>query len=91
VPVIASAYESAPLARKRSIARDHSGSLAAVRCPRPSNRCNPAAGFHAEGLLRNHVRGRRGELRDLMLFAHPVADHWSAMETAGIDDAVASP
>lgn len=50
-----------------------------------------ALGFAAEGLLRDHVRDRHGELRDLVLLAHPVADHWSAMGTAGIDDAVGSP
>ena len=50
-----------------------------------------ALGFHAEGLLRDHVRDRHGDLRDLVLLAHPVADHWSAMETAGIEDAIGSP
>jgi len=40
-------------------------------------------------VLRDHVRDRHGDLQDLVLLAHPVADHWSAMETAGIDDAVA--
>jgi L-amino acid N-acyltransferase YncA len=49
-----------------------------------------ALGFQAEGLLRDHVRDRRGELRDLVLLAHPVDDQWSAMATAGIDDAVRS-
>jgi L-amino acid N-acyltransferase YncA len=48
-----------------------------------------ALGFQAEGVLRDHVRDRHGELQDLVLLAHPVTDHWSAMETAGIDDAVA--
>ena len=48
-----------------------------------------ALGFQAEGLLRDHVRDRDGALRDLVLLAHPVADQWSAMETAGIDDAMA--
>jgi RimJ/RimL family protein N-acetyltransferase len=48
-----------------------------------------ALGFHAEGLLRDHIRDRDGILRDLVLLAHPVADHRSAMETAGIDDAMA--
>ena len=48
-----------------------------------------ALGFQAEGVLRDHVRDRHGDLQDLVLLAHPVADHWSAMETAGIDDAVA--
>lgn len=50
-----------------------------------------ALGFHAEGLLRDHVRDRNGDLRDLVLLAHPVADQWSAMETAGIEDAIGSP
>jgi ribosomal protein S18 acetylase RimI-like enzyme len=48
-----------------------------------------ALGFQGEGLLRDHVRDRDGALRDLVLLAHPIADHWSAMETAGIDDAMA--
>jgi ribosomal protein S18 acetylase RimI-like enzyme len=46
-------------------------------------------GFQAEGLLRDHVRDRAGALRDLVLLAHGVADQWAAMETAGIDDALA--
>jgi L-amino acid N-acyltransferase YncA len=46
-------------------------------------------GFQAEGLLRDHVRDRDGALRDLILLSHSVDDAWSAMETAGIDDAVA--
>ena len=49
-----------------------------------------ALGFQAEGLLRDHVRDRGGELRDLVLLAHPVDDQWSAMATAGIDDALRS-
>jgi ribosomal protein S18 acetylase RimI-like enzyme len=47
-----------------------------------------ALGFRAEGLLRDHVRDGQGELRDLVLLAHAVEDHWSAMETAGIGGAV---
>jgi L-amino acid N-acyltransferase YncA len=46
-------------------------------------------GFQAEGLLRDHVRDRDGQLRDLVLLSHSVGDAWSAMETAGIDDALA--
>ena len=46
-------------------------------------------GFQAEGLLRDHVRDRDGQLRDLILLSHSVEDAWSAMETAGIDDALA--
>ena len=45
-------------------------------------------GFRAEGLLLDHVRDHGGVLRDLVLLSHPVADSWSAMETAGIDDAL---
>jgi L-amino acid N-acyltransferase YncA len=47
-----------------------------------------ALGFTAEGLLRDHVRDQAGNLRDLVLLAHPVDDHWSAMASAGIDDAL---
>jgi RimJ/RimL family protein N-acetyltransferase len=47
-----------------------------------------ALGFQAEGLLRDHVRDRDGRLRDLVLLAHPIDDQWSAMATAGIDDAL---
>src|SRR3954451_18021846 len=47
-----------------------------------------ALGFSAEGLLRDHVRDGDGRRRDLVLLAHPVDDHWAAMTTAGIDDAV---
>jgi len=48
-----------------------------------------ALGFKAEGFLHDHVRDHDGVLRDLILLAHPVADHWSAMATAGIGDAAA--
>jgi len=47
-----------------------------------------ALGFRAEGLLLDHVRDHDGVLRDLVLLSHPVADSWSAMETAGIHDAL---
>jgi L-amino acid N-acyltransferase YncA len=47
-----------------------------------------ALGFHAEGLLREHVRDGEGRRRDLVLLAHPVEDQWAAMTAAGIDDAV---
>src|SRR4051794_35084568 len=48
-----------------------------------------ALGFQAEGLLHDHVRDRDGQLRDLILLAHPIDDHWAAMAGAGIDDALA--
>lgn len=47
-----------------------------------------ALGFTAEGLLRDHVRDQAGELRDLVLLAHPVDDQWAAMSAAGIDEAL---
>jgi L-amino acid N-acyltransferase YncA len=47
-----------------------------------------ALGFSAEGLLRDHVRDHDGNLRDLVLLAHPVDDHWAAMSSAGVDDAL---
>jgi L-amino acid N-acyltransferase YncA len=50
-----------------------------------------ALGFEAEGLLRDQVRDHAGVLRDLVVLAHPVADRWSAMESAGIADAVREP
>ena len=48
-----------------------------------------ALGFVPEALLRNHVRDRSGALRDLVLLAHSVDENWSAMATAGIDEALA--
>jgi L-amino acid N-acyltransferase YncA len=47
-----------------------------------------ALGFQAEGLLRDHVRDQAGKLRDLVLLAHPVQEHWEAMSAAGIADAL---
>ncbi len=44
-----------------------------------------ALGFRAEGLLRDHVRDRAGELRDLVLLAHPVTEAWEAMATIGLE------
>jgi len=36
------------------------------------------------------IRDRRGQLRDLVLLANPVADQWSAMTTAGIQEVLMS-
>ena len=47
-------------------------------------------GFGGEALLRDYVRDRSGELRDLILLAHSVDDRSSAMATLGIDEAVKS-
>jgi L-amino acid N-acyltransferase YncA len=48
-----------------------------------------AMGFEAEGLLREHVRSRTGEVRDLLVLAHFVDALWSTMHATGIDDAIA--
>ena len=45
-------------------------------------------GFNGEALLRDYVRDRSGEFRDLILLAHSVDDHWSEMATLGIDEAL---
>lgn len=43
-------------------------------------------GFEPEALLRDHVRDKRGELRDLVVLAHLVEGTWSGMATAGLAD-----
>jgi L-amino acid N-acyltransferase YncA len=45
-----------------------------------------ALGFEPEALLIDHVRDRSGELRDLLVLAHSVADQWASMAAAGIVD-----
>lgn len=45
-----------------------------------------AIGFEPEALLRDHVRDKRGELRDLLVLAHQVDGTWSGMATAGLDE-----
>jgi len=45
-------------------------------------------GFEAEALLRDHVRNRDGELRDLILLAHSAEGEWSTMATLGVEDAL---
>lgn len=47
-----------------------------------------ALGFEPEALLRDHVRDKSGELRDLVVLAHLVDGTWSGMATAGIDEQV---
>lgn len=46
-------------------------------------------GFEPEALLKDHVRDRAGELRDLVVLAHLVDGTWSGMAAAGIEDALA--
>jgi ribosomal protein S18 acetylase RimI-like enzyme len=43
-------------------------------------------GFSGEALLRDHIRGRDGQLRDLMVLAHHVGETWSGMDTVGVAD-----
>ena len=45
-----------------------------------------ALGFEPEALLRDHVRDKTGELRDLVVLAHLVEGTWSGMATAGFED-----
>jgi ribosomal protein S18 acetylase RimI-like enzyme len=42
-------------------------------------------GFEAEGLLRDHVCDRQGELHDLLVLAHAVDDTWSLLSMTGIE------
>ena len=50
-----------------------------------------ALGFEGEAVLRGHVRGRRGDVRDLIILAHPVHENWATMATIGIEDEVGNP
>lgn len=43
-------------------------------------------GFEPEALLRDHVRDKAGQLRDLVVLAHLVDGTWSGMATAGLAD-----
>ncbi|MBI2963068.1 MAG: GNAT family N-acetyltransferase [Deltaproteobacteria bacterium] len=42
-------------------------------------------GFTAEAILRDHLRDRRGTMRDLLLLCHFVEENWSALAGLGID------
>lgn len=43
-----------------------------------------ALGFTGEALLRDHIRDRTGQLRDLLMLAHFVDDTWSSLESMGL-------
>ncbi|MFC4949961.1 GNAT family N-acetyltransferase [Pseudonocardia sp. GCM10023141] len=43
-------------------------------------------GFTGEALLRDHIRDRAGQLRDLVMLAHLVDDGWANLTTVGIAD-----
>lgn len=45
-------------------------------------------GFDVEALLKDHVRGRDGELRDILLMSHFVDETWETLRTTGMEDAV---
>ena len=45
-------------------------------------------GFEGEALLKDHVRNRDGQLRDLLVLSHVVDGTWSSMAVTGIDEAV---
>lgn len=42
-------------------------------------------GFRPEALLKDHIRDRGGELRDLLVLAHDAAEEWSAMASVGLE------
>ena len=45
-------------------------------------------GFTGEALLRDQIRDRDGQLRDLMVLAHHVSETWSGMDTVGLPEAL---
>jgi ribosomal protein S18 acetylase RimI-like enzyme len=45
-------------------------------------------GFSGEALLRDQIRDREGQLRDLMVLAHHVGETWSEMDTIGVAEAL---
>jgi ribosomal protein S18 acetylase RimI-like enzyme len=50
-----------------------------------------ALGFTGEALLRDQIRDRDGQLRDLLVLAHHVGETWSGMTAVGIADALEEP
>ena len=48
-------------------------------------------GFSGEALLRDHIRDRSGELRDLMVLAHHVSETWAGMDAVGVGDELGAP
>ena len=46
-------------------------------------------GFRGEALLRDHIRDREGELRDLLVLAHDAGDEWSSMASVGLEGELA--
>jgi len=48
-------------------------------------------GFSGEAMLRDQIRDRNGELRDLMVLAHHVSETWAGMDAIGIADELDAP
>jgi RimJ/RimL family protein N-acetyltransferase len=46
-------------------------------------------GFEPEAMLRDHIRDRGGQLRDLVVLSHPVEENWGVMAATGVEDALA--
>jgi ribosomal protein S18 acetylase RimI-like enzyme len=46
-------------------------------------------GYEPEALLRDHVRDRAGELRDLLVLAHFAEAAWEGMAAAGLEEELA--
>ena len=49
-----------------------------------------ALGFEGEALLRDHIRDRNGQPRDLIVLAHFVQDNWASLESVGLADELGS-
>jgi L-amino acid N-acyltransferase YncA len=49
-----------------------------------------ALGFEGEALLRDHIRDRNGQPRDLIVLAHFVQDNWGSLESVGLADELGS-
>ena len=47
-----------------------------------------ALGFEGEALLKDHVRDRTGELRDLLMLSHQIDENQAVFAATGIDDAL---
>ena len=45
-------------------------------------------GFTGEALLRDHIRDRHGDLRDLVVLAHHIDEGWSSLDAVGLADAL---
>jgi L-amino acid N-acyltransferase YncA len=48
-------------------------------------------GFTGEALLRDHIRDRNGDLRDLVMLAHFVDGMWAGMDAIGLSDELGQP